>query len=233
MYTNRILCCQCKIAYEHSLMEYNEGNPYCPLCSLKYYLKPSVIDIRPDCSDSVPVITVNKTKPVRCRYHNHRIKNASVKALFFHYGETKPQMIDMSFCPQCNRLYIFQNTLWEYEKQYGTLLVERQYSDIEKRNDPSSWEYAQNTILNRWGYRAQADKQSEQERRTILICMMQYNPDYKEEIKYILNTFITNRSNCVKALPLWKSDLMFVCSFNIGQKQIDITDWQRRFQNRS
>ena len=221
---NKIHCERCHLSFPIDLIEHENGHKFCAGCKALY--DNNIKDLLPG-TNSKPIITVNFESPTRCRYYDHNIENVLANVLFLDDGEIVPHIIDMSYCPTCNRFYIFNNVLLHYEEKYGKLLIERVYQYWNTNRYHIPYEYAPDTILSRWGYCAQEGKQCQSERRAILACMMSYNRDYKEEIKAILNHFINTRKDCYKAIPIWTSDLIYVCEFDIDQAFLNLTKWQK------
>lgn len=129
--------------------------------------------------------------------------------------------IEVGYCKRCKTYFVDEESLKTFEKKYGTLLFERIFEHISSDNSFSNYEYANDTILSRYGYTAQENALSKKERQSILSYIIENKIADKSELKSILTTFITMRgSRCRKAEPIWQEDLKFLNEYNSNSNRI-------------
>ncbi|MBR6531971.1 MAG: hypothetical protein IKT61_05665 [Clostridia bacterium] len=168
-----------------------------------------------DLSDGDPVeIIVYKNKALcpACKKNNREMNLENVIATvrcLLNLNDTCE--IEIQHCKNCDTYFVEEQSLKEYEKKYGLLLFERVVESTfgGDNYDDFGHKFAQDTVLSRYGYLAQAEKMSMETRRAILSFLI--DKGYKNEIKNLLSSFIFYRGEkCYKACPIWQSDLKFV-----------------------
>ncbi len=217
-------CFQCGNTSAKKAGRFNDaGLFFCNSCYEKRQ-KRRVIDIYNH--EFEPYITINLREPVSCKSHYEEVEN--VRGLV-KFSNNSVHEMDLLYCKSCNRIICLFNILQIYEDRFGTCVFERRFGeDVKeyfksfKRSDNN---YADDTLLSRWGYIAQLEKQTTAERRLILRYILSAEKNNKKEIISILNRFINTRGErCRYALPLWREDLLFVSDFDVGESVIDLTD---------
>lgn len=179
-----------------------------------------------------PVLIVSQKKPVK--YQKCKLQLFRARVLFVKDNRLEPHEVDLFYCQDYNVYICYFTMLYSYQEKFGTLLMDKQFEF--NSGFVASWlnkcdrDYNPDSLLSRWGYVAQLDKQTTEERRIILKCILNYNETYKAQIVGLLNSFIENRDRCQYAIPLWKSDLDFVLAYNVGEPFVDLTDVINAFE---
>ena len=122
--------------------------------------------------------------------------------------------VDVQKCTRCNSYFIEAQSLREYEKKYGGLLVQKEFITGNEvyHDETDTWYYNSDSILSRNGYSTKLDQRT---RRAVLANMMETGVA-KAEIKDKLSEFIYFRGErCPNAKVIWQSDLFFVNNYNI------------------
>lgn len=181
-----------------------------------------------DFSNEKPVEIIlykNKALCPKCKKNNQEmnIENviATVRCLL-NLNDTCE--IEIQHCINCNTYFVEEQSLKEYEKKYGLLLFERVTQEKEQNiaYDEYGHTFAKDTILSRYGYVAQADLLTIDERQAILAFLIEQGK--KNEVKNLLSSFIYYRGEkCYKACPIWQNDLRFVNEYNFDDE--DYIGW--------
>ena len=129
-------------------------------------------------------------------------------------------IIEVQYCKRCKTYFVDEESLKIFEKKYGTLLFERIFETHNSDDIEWDYEYANDTILSRYGYTAKENALTKKERQFILSYIIENNIAEKAELKSILSTFIKLRGDrCYKAEPIWREDLKFLNEYNLNDNR--------------
>ena len=150
---------------------------------------------------------------ITCNLNNHIIEpyECTIPLL----AEAKQITIPAHRCKECEKVFIGEQTLKEYVKEYGWLFARR----ISDNSSPEySW-FALESKLHSLGYNVVEGEMTTQKRRQLLELLIQRKAiTYFEacrDIENAINMFC-NRRNFASAVEKWRSDLRF-----IGDLQLD------------
>ncbi|GEM_PF-4161325 len=166
----------------------------------------------------VPKEYANRVECVRARVAYFLNFRCSIHEIDFFYSEK-------------DNVFICLSPIYKAMKEkYGNMLLYVTFdSDCYEYDWSNSYSgdlfYRPDSILSRWNYIAQEDKQSEAERRAIITHILYYNPKAKGEIEEHLNNMLLYRKDrCYNASRIWESDLQFMADNNFGESVIDLTE---------
>lgn len=136
--------------------------------------------------------------------------------------------VNINYCSRCKRYFTNKYSLEMYERKYGVLLFQRIIENYSKDgNLVRNYEFADDSILSRYGYTVRAGQLTDKQRQSILVYLIESKKASKQYIKNKLSEFISARERCyhseryINAINLWKKDIFFVDEYNID-KQTDI-----------
>ena len=228
-------CCKC-----HQEAKLSTGGKNCIeefLCQKCYDRYKSLDQINLVTQGIRPKVTMINRYPLHCKNNGHTVKSVRARVLFYkeNAGKRTPHEIDLVYCEECDSFMCYLRDYQKYTDRFGTMLLEHPfkreyletlspyYIDYFKRITRN---YADDTLLSRWGYIAQDSKQSDGERRAILASIIDYDINAKPEILSILHNFMDYRGDrCYKAYPIWQMDLEFVHNYNAKDPFIDLTEY--------
>lgn len=129
-------------------------------------------------------------------------------------------IIEVQYCKRCKTYFVDEESLKVFEKKYGTLLFERVFETHNSDDMEWGYEYANDTVLSRYGYTAKENALTKKERQYILSYIIENKIADKAELKSILSTFIKLRGDrCYKAEPIWREDLKFLNEYNCNNNR--------------
>ena len=123
--------------------------------------------------------------------------------------------VNLQYCNRCKKYYIDGNSLKQYDKDYGPLFINRDYSEYGQR----SYFFNKDSVLSRYGYTADGSMDTEERQRCITFIIENgFGTKYAIE-DHLSNLINRNRQRCPYALPLWEEDLYFVNNYNIERQR--------------
>lgn len=128
--------------------------------------------------------------------------------------------VDMQYCKGCGRWFIDTQSLAQYERKYGLLMIDKHHliGDENWSSEKEPRKYNQDTVLSRNGY---STKLYNNERRNILEYLISSGESSKAEIKDILTRFIAQRGERNPyAKIVWESDLEYVNAYEIDTENV-------------
>lgn len=171
-------------------------------------------------SDNPPLVYVYKRAGVcmRCKRHDREYELETVMA--------KVKSINCDFCKihithclNCDTYFTNEHELSLYEKEYGTLLFEREFEK------GSTFLYGgtfrSDSILSRYGYKADGSQTSSQRHRIIDYIISRDDENVYRILDH-LNMLIDTRPNLHNAQDIWNEDYHYVrrkrqCAYQIDE----------------
>ena len=154
---------------------------------------------------------------IACRENKkHVLEIVRAKILFYRKLALKDVFMEVEYCSNCRKYFISKKILKRYEEKYGVLLFPRKDCTIIRDNE---YYFATDTILSRWGYIAQLEKQNSNTRRAIINFLLETKKASKMELMKILSGFIEYRWHCTKAIQIWKDDYDYIEKYNIEKER--------------
>ena len=131
--------------------------------------------------------------------------------------------VDVMFCMGCGKYFVNVLTLEMKEKMYGILMFERRYMGTLAQKQVSRFNFAEDSILSRYGYSvADKDGISREYRQAILTYIMEAVGIGKNEIEEKIKEFIRVHSKIKgneAACGRWLEDLLFVSDYRIREQK--------------
>jgi ribosomal protein L44E len=133
------------------------------------------------------------------------------------------RLIDVEFCKNCNKYFISEVQLAQYENTFGTFMITREYQREDPEYQSSSSYFAPDSVLSRHGYYVSQSKDPGERRRREILWMLLHNEiASKGELKEILSGFIAYRSDLqIRAKMIWREDLRFLLSLEADEIRSD------------
>lgn len=128
--------------------------------------------------------------------------------------------VDMQHCKGCSSWFIDTQSLIQYERKYGLLMIDKHHITGNEIwfEDRNAYTYKPDTVLSRNGY---STKLYNVERRKILEHLLSTGISNKAEIKDILTRFIAQRGERYpNAKAIWESDLEFINAYEIDDQKV-------------
>ncbi len=174
------------------------------------------------------VYTYKRRNICTIKNHNRNSVTAIVQSV-----KTKDNYeIDINYCVTCEKYYINEISLNEYEERYGVLLLKRipEESVVKLSNDI---EWRDKSELTLFGYSVKEGSLSSQERVILLNEILRTKAMKKNEIKDWLEYLISSRQKQAKfqkAVIKWKEDLNFVNNYNSKNERKIVGNLERNIR---
>lgn len=168
------------------------------------------------CSDEFikTIFVINGGVPCRIKHHSVFDVAAVVKSI----STSNDCTIAVSYCSECDKYFIHEESLKLYEKKFGQLLFQRDYSHYLKLMDDSKRfaSYSQYSKLKSFGYSVSNDSISDTQREFLLKSIIRTGMITSSDVKKHLEFLIKERSTRnPKASVKWKKDLLFINAMSI------------------
>lgn len=131
--------------------------------------------------------------------------------------------VDVMFCMGCGKHFVNVLTLEMKEKTYGVLMFDRRYTGTLAQKQVSRFNFAEDSILSRYGYSvADKDGISREYRQAILTYIIEAVGIRKNEVEEKIKEFIRIHSKIKgheAACERWLEDLLFVSDYKIREQK--------------
>ena len=168
---------------------------------------------------------VTVTSNTYCTINNHVHENIQAKiSILCRDGTLQMVTIPAGYCKTCNKYFI---GLWQFEKlrKIGVLLCRITQDTLGHAGKSRYYnELSPESILKQYGYSVSSgDDLSDEQRRQILICLIESGVCTKNKITSHLSWLIQSRegrTDLHTAIEKWKHDRDFVDSYKMGSGRI-------------
>ena len=159
-------------------------------------------------SPLVEVIVFKSLTNISCNINEHTVINDRIEVSLIESKETVS--LPVHRCIDCGRVFIGNETLKEYQKMYGKMLITAREESICNNELYGVFGESQ---LHRAGYNVVEGKTSQEQRRCLLDKLIESGSMSEFEIcRDIINAIniFKNRIGYEKAVSKWREDLMYV-----------------------
>ncbi len=154
------------------------------------------------------VIVFKSLSSISCNINNHTVINDRIEVSLIDTNETV--LLPVHRCTDCGRVFIGNETLKEYKKLYGKMLIAIREENISNNTLFDKFGESQ---LHRAGYNVVEGKSSQEQRRMLLDKLVETGSMSEFEISRDIITAINifkNRIGYEKAVNKWREDLLYV-----------------------
>lgn len=176
------------------------------------------IEVNSPTEERVPLVKLNIYKNCFC-IKNHIIENCRAEVVSISDGQKF--IMNVQYCKTCGKYMIDERSFKNYISK-GMIPALKIVDNRPVEMTVSGIAFKENSVLSLYGYNVQEGKLKDNERRKILVFILENGIADKSEIKQLLNQFIEingkqsrNKSAAIK----WNEDLMFVNDYKINSQR--------------